>query len=124
MVGHLADAELVFGYRVRTALAELDKPMDSFDQDRWVASGRWNDLPAEIALRAFVAQREALVALLSHLADEEWGRRYLHAARGPQSIADTARLLVAHDARHLVQLGRTAEEAHEAAKRGTRSQHR
>jgi hypothetical protein len=34
--------------------------------------------------------------------------------RGPQTIADTAAFLEEHDARHLVQLGRTAEQARHA----------
>lgn len=120
IAGHLADAELVFGCRIRTALAEPGKAMGSFDQDAWAAAGRWNELPAEVPLRSFTTSRQGMVALLELADDEAWGRTYLHSARGPQSVADTVRLLVSHDARHLVQLGRVAEEAREAAKRGTR----
>lgn len=121
VVGHLADAELVFGYRIRSALAEPGKTLGAFDQDKWVATERWNDLPAENGLRLFSTLRSATLILLDKLSDEGWARHYIHSTRGPQTIADTAALLVSHDARHLVQLGRTAEEARSANQRGTRA---
>lgn len=119
VVGHLADAELVFGYRIRTALAESGKKLDAFEQDKWVAAERWNDIPVETALDVFVALRRSTIALLELLSEEEWTREYVHSVRGPQSIADTAALLQTHDARHLVQLGRTAEEARGASRHAT-----
>jgi len=121
VIGHLADAEMVFGYRIRTALAETGKKLDAFEQDKWVAAERWNDIPVETALDVFVALRRATIALLELLSEEEWKRDYVHSVRGPQTIADTAALLQTHDARHLVQLGRTAEEARTASRHATGS---
>lgn len=119
VVGHLADAEIVFGYRIRSALAEPGKSLDAFDQDQWVATGRWNDVPIETALDVFVALRCSTLALLELLSEEEWNRHYVHSVRGPQTIADTAAFLQSHDARHLVQMGRTAEEARGVSRHGT-----
>ena len=120
VVGHLVDAELVFGYRIRCALAESGKTLDGFDQDKWVASQRWNDLPVDDSIRTFDALRRSTLSLLGLLTEEEWTRHYIHSTRGRQTITDTVVLLHSHDARHLVQLGRTAEEAHSANLRGSK----
>lgn len=121
IAGHLVDAEIVFGFRIRTALAEPGKALEAFDPDLWIAAQRWNELPVGEALHTFAALRQATVILLGPLVDDEWLRHYVHSVRGPQTIADTALTLATHDARHLVQLGRTAEEARAASKRGSRA---
>jgi len=119
VAGHLLDAEIAFGYRIRSALAEPGLTIGAFDPDRWVAVQRWNELPVGDTIQAFQSLRRATVVLLGPLDDEEWLREYIHSVRGPQSIAQSALLLASHDARHLVQLGRTAELAREASQRGT-----
>lgn len=121
VAGHLVDAELAFAFRIRTALAEPGKTLDPFDPDRWVAAQRWNELPVDDTLHTFSALRQATVVLLGPLVEEEWQRHYVHSVRGVQTIAETAVFLATHDARHLVQLGRTAEEARSASKRGSRA---
>ena len=65
-------------------------------------------------LAAFSALRKTTLTILAELSDEEWMRHYVHSVRGSQTIADTAAFLEEHDARHLVQLGRTAEQARHA----------
>jgi uncharacterized damage-inducible protein DinB len=114
VAAHLLDVELVFGYRIRTALAEPGQTLEPFDQDRWVDAQRWVERPVDDVLAAFSALRKTTWTLLSELSDEEWLRSYVHRERGPQTIADTVALLEGHDARHLVQLGRTAEQARHA----------
>lgn len=119
VAGHLVDVELVFGFRIRTALAEPGKQLDSFDQNKWVSVQRWNDLPAESAIRTFSALRAANITLLELLGRDEWSQEFVHIEHGPQTIVDIVNRLLTHDARHLMQLGRTAEEARSAFLRGT-----
>jgi len=121
VMGHLVDAEIAFAYRIRTALAEPGKALGAFDQNAWVLGQRWNDKPVSEALHVFQALRQATVMLLEPLSEEQLRQQYVHEVRGPQSIADTAALLAWHDSRHLVQLGRTAELARDASRRGTRA---
>lgn len=118
VAGHLLDAEMVYGVRARSALAEPGKTHEPFDPDRWVDQQRWNDRPVEEILAAFSALRRANVLLFSGFTDEEWQRSYVHGLRGPQNLAETALLLQTHDARHLVQLGRTSEQARQARQLG------
>ena len=114
VAAHLLDAELVNAYRIRTALANPGSTLEAFDQDRWVDLQRWGERPVDDVLAAFSALRKTTLTILSELSNEEWLRHYVHSVRGPQTIADTAAFLEEHDARHLVQLGRTAEQARQA----------
>ena len=57
VVEHLADAELVFGYRLRQILT-LDRPaLESFDQDRWSDLGAYNDGDVTAALETLACLR-------------------------------------------------------------------
>ena len=114
VAAHLLDAELVNAYRIRTALCDPGRTLEAFDQDRWVDLQRWGERPVDDVLAAFSAVRKTTLTILTELSDEEWLRHYVHRVRGPQTIADTAAFLEEHDARHLVQLGRTAEQARHA----------
>lgn len=114
VAAHLLDVELVNAYRIRMALADPGCVVEPFDQDRWVALQRWAERPVDDVLAAFAALRRSTLALLSGLSEEEWLRHYVHRVRGQQTIADTVAFLEEHDARHLVQLGRTAEQARHA----------
>ena len=114
VAAHLLDAELVNAYRIRVALANPGRTLEPFDQDRWVYLQRWGERPVDDVLSAFSALRKTTLTMLADLSDEEWFRHYIHGVRGPQTIADTAAFLEEHDARHLVQLGRTAEQARHA----------
>ena len=114
VAAHLLDAELVNAYRIRTALADPGRTLDAFDQDRWVDLQRWGERPVDDLLTAFSALRRTTLTILAELSDEEWLRHYVHSVRGSQTIAETAAFLEEHDARHLVQLGRTAEQARHA----------
>lgn len=114
IAGHLLDAEIAFGYRLRVALAEPGKLLDAFDQDAWVSTQRYSEVPVEETLATFAALRRNLVLQVSRVTDEELGRHYIHSSRGHQTILDLIEFLKTHDARHLVQLGRVSEHARQA----------
>ena len=54
---HLADCELVFGFRLRQTVAEASHVIQPFDQEAWQAPYR--SLSAHDALAAFSAARDA-----------------------------------------------------------------
>jgi hypothetical protein len=56
IVCHLADCELVFGFRLRQTLAEDAPVIQPFDQDRWAAT--YAGISADKALEVFAALRE------------------------------------------------------------------
>lgn len=114
VAGHLLDAEIAFGYRVRVALAEPGKMMDVYAQDEWVTAQGYADTPADDTLDTFTALRRNLVQLAARLTDAEMQRHYEHAKRGRQTVLETLEFMKIHDARHLVQLGRVSELARQA----------
>jgi hypothetical protein len=60
IVAHLADTELVSGYRFRAiAGGEHGVAIVGYDQDRWAASGNYRAAKIEDSLKTFLAIREA-----------------------------------------------------------------
>src|SRR5579859_576404 len=62
VVAHLADCELVFGFRLRQTLAENGPTIQRFDQEKWAATYKGVE-PAE-ACAAFSAFRKWNLILL------------------------------------------------------------
>jgi len=103
---HLADTEIVHGYRFRLILAEETPPVPAYDQDRWAGGlhydqGDWEELLDEI----IVARRRTL-RLLESLGPDEWARGGHHAERGFETVAHLCKLLAAHDLVHRRQIDR------------------
>jgi hypothetical protein len=103
---HLADAELVFAYRLRQVLT-LDAPrLESFDQDRWAERGRYVDGDAHDALAVFVALRRRNLGLWRTLTDADWARVGVHGDRGPETLRSLVRIIAGHDLAHVAQVAR------------------
>ena len=109
VMAHLADAEQVYGVRIRLILAGDRPRLEAYDQDRWAERfGRLETITT--ALDRWRATREATLRLLDSLGEEEWSRTGLHSERGEQSVDDQLTLLADHDRGHLAQLYELAEE--------------
>src|SRR5260370_21394789 len=80
VVQHLADSEVVFGYRVRMALAHDQPCLDAFDQDLWAVRLRYRDATLGSALAPLPPLLAAHPLLLPALRDAEPPRRGV----GPQ----------------------------------------
>jgi tRNA-binding protein len=106
IVSHLADAELVFGYRVRMILSSPGTAIQAFDQNRWCETQQADTSDAFASLSLFAAVRIANTALLRRLTPEERARSGVHAERGEESIALLLRLYAGHDRNHLAQIER------------------
>lgn len=106
VIGHLADTELVYRYRMRMAVAQPGSPIPAYDQDRWVEGLGYNDADPEATIRELEELRSANLAWLRGLSDEEMGRIGVHEERGPESVEGILRLLAAHDLVHRRQIER------------------
>ena len=51
IVAHLADAEIVIGYRLRLILGSPGTSIAAYDQDRWVTSGHYDGRDPRQSLR-------------------------------------------------------------------------
>lgn len=109
VVQHLADTELVVGYRYRVILAEDRPPLPAFDQERWTDELRYRHARLDDALGQLRALRDANLRLLRSVPDERLDRVGIHAERGEESVRDLARLAAGHDLVHRAQIERILE---------------
>lgn len=110
IVTHLADAEIVFAYRVRMILSAPGTQIHAYDQDAWSSSQHSERSDAHASLALFRALRTSMLRLLRGLTDDERERYGIHAERGRESIAHLTRLYAGHDRNHLAQIERLAAE--------------
>ncbi len=103
---HLADSELVWGYRLRLVLAEDRPTLTGYDQDRWSERLRYSEQSREAALEQFAALRRSNLGLLEGASDEDLSRVGVHAERGEESVRHMIRLYAGHDLAHRRQLDR------------------
>jgi len=103
---HLADSELVWGYRLRKVLAEDRPTLVGFDQDLWASRLGYATADAGRALAVFAALRAAHVAMLRAATEHDLARCGVHEERGEESVAHMMRLYAGHDLAHRRQLER------------------
>ena len=107
LVVHLADAEQVYGVRLRMLLTRERPFLAAYDQDAWARRfGRLESL-AE-ALERWAVLRRANLVVLESLRDEEWTRPGDHEegmrlgrVETPESVAG---VLVRHTRQHVDQM--------------------
>lgn len=104
ILAHLADAEIVGGFRMRFILGAPGAPIVAFDQDAWVKSGHYAKRDPRKSLDTFRALRAANLALLKTLAPEQWKHYGMHFERGRESIEHIVRMFAGHDLNHLKQI--------------------
>jgi hypothetical protein len=106
IVAHLADTELVGGYRIRTILGAPGAPIQGFDQDAWAARMRYNRRDTRKSFEQYRALRDANLALLKSLTPEQWKQHGVHSERGPESVETIVRMFAGHDLNHFGQIER------------------
>jgi len=104
ILAHLADTELVGGFRMRLILGAPGTPVAAFDQDSWVVSGHYEKRNPRKSLEQFRVTREANLALLKSLSPEQWKHYGMHAERGQESIEQMVLMFAGHDINHLQQI--------------------
>ena len=106
IIGHLADGECVYGYRLRLILSEDNPPIAGTNQDLWVARQRHNESEPSQHVDLFRTLREFHLALWRRLSPLDLQRTGHHNERGPESLAVMLRILAGHDLSHLNQINR------------------
>ena len=104
ILAHLADVEIVVGWRVRSILGAPGTPIQAFDQDTWVESGHYAKRNPRGSLTQLRALREANLALYKSLTPEQWKHYGMHSERGQESVEHIARMMAGHDVNHLQQI--------------------
>lgn len=104
ILAHLADTEIVGGFRMRMILGAPGTPIMAFDQDSWVRSGHYEKRNPRKSVELFRALREANLALLKALTPDQWKHYGMHSERGQESIEDLVLRFAGHDINHLQQI--------------------
>jgi hypothetical protein len=106
IVCHLADCELVFGFRLRQTLAEDAPVIQPFDQDRCAAT--YAGISADKALEVFAALREWNLRLIVGAMPRAADRKVTHPERGAMTFKTIVETMAGHDLNHLGQLRKMA----------------
>ncbi|MDB5298016.1 MAG: hypothetical protein JWO31_3999 [Phycisphaerales bacterium] len=101
LVAHLADADLVFGDRMKRLIAEDSPTLLAYDENRWAAALHYELQTPRDAVALFAANRKVMGALLRLLPDDAFARTGTHTERGEQSLEDVLRYAVSHLDHHL-----------------------
>ncbi len=106
IVQHLADSELVWGWRLRMVLSHDRPALTGYDQDLWAERLQYNEADAAIALGEFSVLRAAHLRLLHRASADDLRRVGVHVERGEESVEHILQLYAGHDRSHLLQLHR------------------
>jgi DinB family protein len=106
VVRHLADSDLVWGYRLRRILAEDRPSIHGYDQDLWSEHLHYERADAAESLAELRAVRTGNLRLIRPLGPAELARVGVHTERGEESIAHLLRMYAGHDILHLNQMER------------------
>ncbi len=104
ILSHLADAELVIGYRIRLILTSNGTAIQAFDQDAWAQAFHYRRGDARISLETFRTLREGNLKVLKMVPRRLWQNYGQHQERGNESVEHLVNLVAGHDVNHLMQV--------------------
>jgi uncharacterized damage-inducible protein DinB len=104
VLAHLADVEIVSGWRIRSILASDGTPLQAFDQNAWAEAFKYAEVEPVESLRTFTAARASLLSLLDRVDPSRLTHHGMHAERGQETIAHLIQLNAGHDINHLKQI--------------------
>jgi hypothetical protein len=103
---HLADSDLVWGWRLRMVYAQDRPTITGYDQDAWATRLQYADIDVQDAIADFEQFRRSNLRLVARMPESERARVGVHAERGDESVAHIIRLTAGHDILHLRQIER------------------
>ena len=104
ILAHLADSELVYGFRIRLILEAGTPPIQGTNQDLWAEFSDYSKHDPKVSLEAFRINRERLVLLLKSLPPRSWGLYGMHSERGKETVTRVMEMLAGHDLNHMMQI--------------------
>ena len=105
---HLADTDVVWGWRMRLILAQDRPQITGFDQDLWADRLDYANADPNESLETFAVLRRDNLRLIDRATPADLERVGVHAERGDESAGYMVRLYAGHDLMHLAQIDRIA----------------
>jgi uncharacterized damage-inducible protein DinB len=110
ILAHMADAELVIGYRLRLILASNGTPIQAFDQDAWAETFNYGASDSKTSLETFRTLRESNLRLLGSVSSRLWKNYGEHQERGRETVEHLVRLIAGHDLNHIGQVEKIVKD--------------
>ncbi|MGO9124969.1 MAG: DinB family protein [Terriglobales bacterium] len=109
ILAHLADTEIVGGWRMRLIIGSNGVPVQAFDQDVWADTFDYAKCDPKVSLETFRVLRENNLRMLKALPKNLWENHGMHSERGKETVAHLVRMFAGHDLNHLAQVERIAK---------------
>jgi len=109
ILAHLADAELVGGWRMRLILGNNGVSLQPFDQDVWAETFAYARRDPTTSLETFRVLRENNLRMLKALPKNLWENYGMHQERGKETLTHIVRMFAGHDLNHLAQVEKIAK---------------
>lgn len=106
VIQHLADSDLVFGFRLRMIMTEDKPPLQGYDQDAWARTFQYRGMDRDLVMDQLRSLRAANSCVLGYFSAAELERVGLHSERGQESAGFLLRLMAGHDLVHRRQIDR------------------
>jgi hypothetical protein len=104
ILAHLADVEIVQGFRIRLILGSSGTAIQGFDQDVWARYSRYAAQDPALSLEGYRVNRARTLRLLRSLPKGMWHNFGLHSERGRETVMRVSEMMAGHDINHLRQI--------------------
>ena len=112
ILGHLADIEIVYAYRLRQMLADEKPVIAPMDQDAWARNLGYTDIAAPELVALYGLNRHHSLRLLRRLKPADLEKSAFHPELQKQvTVARLVEQMSGHGANHLAQIEKLKKEA-------------
>jgi len=112
ILGHLADVEIVYGYRLRQMLADNKPIIAPLDQDAWARNLNYLDSPPSELVAFYGLARHHNLRLLRTLKASDLSKSAFHPEiQRNMTVADLVERMGGHGSAHLRQIEKLKAEA-------------
>jgi uncharacterized damage-inducible protein DinB len=112
ILGHLADMEVMYAYRMRQMLADSKPVIAPIDQNAWAEYLGYTETPAAELVALYGLNRHANLRLLRRLKPEELEKSAFHPELQRQvPVAEIVQMMSVHGPNHLEQIERLKKQA-------------
>lgn len=112
ILGHLADIEIVYAYRLRQMLADKKPVIAPIDQNDWARNLGHADTPPAELIALYGLNRHANLRLLQRLKASDLAKSAFHPETKKEfTVAELVERMATHGASHLEQIERLKREA-------------
>lgn len=111
ILGHLADIEIVYGYRLRQMLADEKPVIAPMDQDAWAKHLGYMDIPAPELVALYGLNRHHTLRLMRRLKAADLEKSAFHPEHQKDvTVARLVEQMAGHGSNHLAQIERLKQE--------------